>query len=71
MSHFIHLVLSVSANDVFKCYQCSTQDSWCKNIDEVLDHGDEAQRICSSKKCLISGKSFLAPFNNKAVTNGY
>ena len=40
----------------FKCYQCSPQDSWCNNIDEVLDHGDEAQKLCSSKKCLISGK---------------
>ena len=56
MSHFIHLVLSVSANDEFKCYQCSSHDSWCKNINEIINHGDEAQKICSSKKCLISGK---------------
>ena len=48
-------------SDEFKCYQCSPQESWCNNIDDVLDHGDEAQRICSSKKCLISGKWYLTP----------
>ena len=39
-----------------KCYDCNPQDSWCNNMDEVLDHGDEAQKICSARKCLISSK---------------
>ena len=43
-------------SDEFKCYQCSAKDSWCYNIEEVQSHGENAKKICSSKKCLISGK---------------
>ena len=47
--------------DGLKCYTCNPKDSWCDDIDEVIDHGDNAITGCSSKKCLISGNFFLQP----------
>ena len=42
-------------SDGLKCYSCNPKDSWCDDIDEVIDHGDIGTIVCPTNKCLISG----------------
>ena len=42
-------------SDGLKCYSCNPKDSWCDDIDDVIDHGNIATIVCPTNKCLISG----------------
>ena len=48
-------VLATASADDFKCYNCNPNDIWCGDIEEVKNKSDEAQIICLSEKCLVSG----------------
>ena len=50
---------SVLHADNVKCYKCTSEDSWCLQEDEMKDKGDEAQTVCESNYCLISGKTAM------------
>ena len=45
--------------DNIKCYKCTSEDSWCLEEDDMKNKGDEAQTICDSNYCLISGNRVM------------
>ena len=52
--NFFPKILGVKA-DYLNCYKCTGKDSWCDDLDEIIDQGENAITGCSSNKCLISG----------------
>ena len=46
---------TTSTLDNITCYKCTSEDSWCLEEDDMKNKGDEAQTVCDSNYCLISG----------------
>ena len=44
-----------SNGDGKKCYKCNANDPWCGNLEDLEDHGYNAQTKCASNKCKMIG----------------
>ena len=46
--------ITYSTYEDITCYNCTAKDSWCFHINDLINHGSEAQVKCASNQCFIA-----------------
>ena len=53
----LSILLAEITNSTYEditCYNCTAKDSWCFYINDLINHGSEAQVKCESNQCFIA-----------------